>query len=73
MTVVGSSGTRCDALSTAYFVMGPEKAAAFWKARRTESFVMLTDGGELLVCEDLAGRFTIDDEGKRAKVTVVRR
>ncbi|MBP5212463.1 MAG: FAD:protein FMN transferase [Pyramidobacter sp.] len=73
VTVVGSSGTRCDALSTAYFVMGAEQAAAFWKARGTESFVMLTDGGELLVCEDLAGRFTIDDEWKHAKVKVLRR
>ena len=73
VTVCGPSGTRCDAFSTAYFVMGPEKAAAFWKEQGSESFVMLTDGGELLVCEDLAGRFTVSDEWKNAKVTVIRR
>ena len=73
VTVCGPNGERCDALSTAYFVMGAKKAAAFWKERGSESFVMLTDSGDLLVCEDLAGRFTVDEERKNAKVTVIRR
>ncbi len=73
VTVCGPNGERCDALSTAYFVMGPQKAAAFWKERGSESFVMLTDNGDLLACEDLAGRFTVDKERKNAKVTVIRR
>ena len=73
VTVCGPSGTRCDSLSTAYFVMGPEKAAAFWKAREVESFVMLTDSGELIVCKDLASHFTVSEEWKNAKVTVIRR
>ena len=29
-TAVGKSGVLCDALSTSLFVLGPEKAAAFW-------------------------------------------
>ena len=53
--------------------MGAQKAAAFWKEHSSESFVMLTDSGDLYVCEDLAGRFTVDEERKNAKVTVIRR
>ena len=59
-------------VSTAYFVMGAKEAAEFWK-KGGEAFLMLTDGGELFVTEDLAGHFTPDEAWKRAKVTVIRR
>ena len=73
VTVAGDSGTRCDALSTAYFVMGPEKAAQHWRQSGGESFVMLTDAGTLLICGDLAERFTPEGQWKNVKATVIRR
>ena len=33
VTVIGTDGTACDALSTALFVMGKDRAVEFWKKR----------------------------------------
>ena len=54
VTIVSSDDTLADALSTALFVMGPEKAADFWRAHRAEfGAVWLTDDGRLFVTEGL--------------------
>ena len=54
VTIVSGDDTLADALSTALFVMGPEKAADFWRAHRTEfGAVWLTDDGRLFVTEGL--------------------
>ena len=72
-TAVGPEGKVCDALSTAFFVMGAEKTAAFWRERGGPGFVLLTESGELWISEDLSARFTVDPAYAGAKVTVVRR
>lgn len=55
-TVIASSGTKADALSTALFVMGPEDAIAYWREYGSGedgfSFVLVTDGGEVLYSEN---------------------
>lgn len=56
-TAVGDSGIRCDALSTALFVMGPEKAAEFWRARRDFEMVLVTEDHEILVSAGIADDF----------------
>lgn len=54
VTVVSEDDTLADALSTALFVMGPERAAAFWRSHRAEfEAVWLTDEGTLFVTEGL--------------------
>lgn len=54
VTIVASDDTLADALSTALFVMGPEKAADFWRAHRAQfGAVWLTDDGGLFVTEGL--------------------
>lgn len=60
-TVVGEDGALCDGLSTALFVLGPEKAEALWRARRDFDFVLLLDGGAALVTEGLADSFSLID------------
>lgn len=51
VTVIGDSGIACDGLSTALFVMGPERALTFWETQGDfeaifimEDKVVITDG-----------------------------
>lgn len=60
MTIVGKEGIRCDALSTALFVKGPEGAIEFWRAHRDFEMIMITDDGELYITPSLSKRFTLE-------------
>lgn len=60
VTVVGDSGMLCDALSTALFILGPERAAAYWRTYGGFDYVMITEDGEILITPGLAGRFTCE-------------
>ena len=54
VTIVSADDTLADALSTALFVMGPARAADFWREHRAEfGAVWLTDDGRLFVTEGL--------------------
>ena len=54
VTIVSADDTLADTLSTALFVMGPERAADFWRVHRAEfGAVWLTDDGRLFVTEGL--------------------
>ena len=58
VTVVGSSGLECDALSTALFVEGTEGAVSHWKRDRSFEMVLVTDDGRILLTEGLRDVFT---------------
>ncbi len=58
VTVVGEKGLVCDALSTALFVMGEEKALAWWRARREAELALVTEDGRLVLTPGLAARFS---------------
>lgn len=53
VTVIGEDGAVCDALSTAAFVMGKEKALAFLSRRAELSYVLIPNDGEMIVSENL--------------------
>lgn len=69
VTVVADSadgnGTMCDALSTALFVMGEEKALDFWRGGQYDfQLVLVTEDGRVVVTEGLTDVLTeIDDNG----------
>ncbi len=74
-TVIGTSGTMCDALSTALFVMGAERAAAFWQTHADAGFdfVLVLEDGSLVMTEGVESSFTPVDSWASAPIEVIRR
>lgn len=64
-------GTMCDALSTALFVMGEEKALDFWRNSGYDfDLVLVTEDGRVVVTDGVADRFTFDETGGYSYETV---
>lgn len=64
-------GAMCDALSTALFVMGEEKALDFWRQRPEEfQLILLTEDGRAVVTEGLSEGFTLQEESGYAQEIV---
>jgi thiamine biosynthesis lipoprotein len=62
VTVVSSSGTYADGLSTAFFVMGEDAALRFWRSGIYDfELVLMTDDGNVIVTEGLQDVFTGSD------------
>lgn len=75
VSIVGSNGTVCDALSTALFVMGEEKGAQFWKDHPELDFeaIFVSQDGTIAVTEGLEEHFTLADGYQDREVTVIHR
>lgn len=65
VTVVGKYGARCDALSTALFVMGLEDAAGFWREHRDFDAVFVCEDGSVAITSGLEDKFTLAAEQSR--------
>jgi thiamine biosynthesis lipoprotein len=57
VTIVGESGTMCDALSTALYVMGTDKAIQYWKNSPNFGMVLVTNDKSIYITEDLEDTF----------------
>ena len=62
VTVVGTDGTLCDALSTALFVMGEEQAVSLWRQEGNFELVLVTDDGRVAVTEGLSHLFEANED-----------
>lgn len=58
VTVISANAFTGDCLSTALFVMGPDRALEYWRAHGGFEFIAVTEEGELLVTPGAAEIFT---------------
>ncbi|MGN0665814.1 MAG: FAD:protein FMN transferase [Huintestinicola sp.] len=61
VTVIGDSGMLCDALSTAIYVMGPERASELRRCSDDFEAVIILNDGRLLITEGLEDIFVPSD------------
>ncbi len=58
VTVIGSSGMECDALSTSLFVMGYPEAVEFWRKDPHYDLILVTDEGRIYYTPGISDSFT---------------
>lgn len=63
----------CDALSTAVYVMGLEKASEYWKESGGFDMLLVTDGGEIYLTEGIADDFTLNENVSDREVQIIRK
>lgn len=71
--IIAKEGKLCDALSTAIFVMGKEKATDYWKQNPGFEMILITENGEIYITEELENSFSLDDSHSEMKVSVISR
>ena len=57
VTVIGDSGLMCDALSTALFVCGTDKAIDLWRRQQDFDLILVTEDRRLLITEGIEDSF----------------
>ena len=73
VTIVSPSGTLADALSTALFVMGPDRAAEYWRGRDDFDFILIGKDGSITISEGIEDSFSFSGEQGSVAFEVVRR
>lgn len=71
VTIIGKDGRFCDALSTALFVMGPQKAEEHWRSYGDFNMILMTRDNELYITEGLEKDFMLNETHKDMVVHVL--
>lgn len=73
VTIVCENGTRADALSTALYVMGLEKAVDYWRSQDGFEVIFVTEDGEVVATEGLKDSFSFEGQDNDFTYRVVKR
>lgn len=68
--IVSGESKRCDALSTALFVMGLDGAIQHWREHQDFEMVLLAEDGTVIITEGLAEAFSLaaGQEGREVRI-----
>ena len=73
VTIISDSGTEGDALSTALYVMGLNKAIDFWKTSELDfDMILITSDREIYITEAIADDFSTENRDYRSPRTISR-
>lgn len=61
VSIVSADGVQGDSLSTALFVMGKDKAIAYWQAHKDFACILVTSTGEVFASTELRNTFSLMD------------
>jgi len=61
VSIISPDGVQGDSLSTALFVMGKDKAIAYWQAHKDFACVLVTTTGEVFASADIKDTFALLD------------
>jgi len=65
VTVIGENSMKCDALSTALFVMGKDKAIEMWREENDFEMILVSQDREIFITEGVTAAFTLTDKTKK--------
>lgn len=71
VSVIAAEGKLCDALATALFVMGLEKATDFWRQYQNFDMILVTEEAEIYLTEGIKERFSLDSSHSSVSVNVI--
>lgn len=57
VTIIGESGLMCDALSTALFVMGRNRAEEFWRSNDNFDMILVESTGNIVITNGIESSF----------------
>lgn len=72
VTVISSEGRLCDALSTALFVMGIERAEKLWRERGGFDFIAVDEKGGIYITRGIEDSFELNSDYKGLNVSVIK-
>ncbi|MDE6901001.1 MAG: FAD:protein FMN transferase, partial [Oscillospiraceae bacterium] len=73
VTVVADRGVRGDGLSTALFVMGRERAEAYWREHPGFDFILLGEDGTAAITEGLEDCFSLCGAWEDRPLEIIRK